>query len=183
MDDLPSSRRARFEALAADVYEPVQRYVRRRVDGAAVDDVVADTMLALWRRLDDIPSAAGLAWAYAVARRQVANHRRATKRHLRLVQRAGAQPTPTAPTDGPLDAELHAALADLPTADREILRLWAWEGLEAAAIGTALDLTANAAAIRLHRAKAKLRERLAPGRKDPAPSGHSHPASSKEERP
>ncbi|MGZ5374797.1 MAG: hypothetical protein ACXWDK_11075, partial [Aeromicrobium sp.] len=36
--------RERFEALASEVYEPIQRYVRRRVDPDAVDDVVSETL-------------------------------------------------------------------------------------------------------------------------------------------
>ena len=55
-----SLRRARFEALAAEVYEPLQRYVRRRIDAAAADDVVSDTLLVCWRRLDDVPDDAAL---------------------------------------------------------------------------------------------------------------------------
>jgi RNA polymerase sigma-70 factor, ECF subfamily len=179
---LDDTARMRFEALAAEVYEPVQRYVRRRVATDAVDDVVADTMMTLWRRLDAVPPNARLPWAYGVARRHVANHRRAAGRHLRLVRRAEAEPRPAPVDEGPLDPELHIALDALSDSDREILRLWAWEGLEAAEIGIALGLTPNAVSIRLHRAKRKLGENLEIARKNETSSGHSHRESSKEER-
>ena len=175
--------RQRFEALASEVYEPIQRYVRRRVHPDAVDDVVAETMLTLWRRLDEVPANARLPWAYGVARRHVSNHRRAGRRHLRLVNRVDSEPRPAPDADHPLDAELHTAISELGDADRELLHLWAWEQLEPAEIATVLGLTTNAVSIRLHRAKKKLGENLEIARKNEAASGHSHQESSKEERP
>lgn len=173
--------RLRFEALAAEVYEPIQRYVRRRVEPGAVDDVVSETMLTLWRRLDEVPATARLPWAYGVARRHVSNHRRAGRRHLRLVHRAEREPRPVPTGEAPLDAELHTALSELGDADRELLHLWAWEQLEPAEIATVLGLTSNAVSIRLHRAKKKLGENLEKARKNEQFSGHSHRESSKEE--
>lgn len=182
MHTTDSTRHERFEALAAEVYEPIQRYVRRRVDSPAVDDVVADTMLTLWRRLEDVPPHARLPWAYGVARRQIANHRRAVSRHLRLVRKAEAEPRLAPQPDGPLDVELHAALATLPDHEQELLRLWAWEQLEPAEIAVATGLTPNAVSIRLHRAKKRLSENLDVARKNETSSGHSHGEHSKEER-
>jgi RNA polymerase sigma-70 factor (ECF subfamily) len=48
-------REARFEALVRVVAQPVHRYLVRRTDADAVDDVLAETMLVLWRRVDDVP--------------------------------------------------------------------------------------------------------------------------------
>lgn len=180
----PSShpaRRGRFEALAAEVYEPLQRYARRRVAADEVDDIVSETLTTLWRRLDAVPEAA-LPWAYGVARRHIANHRRGVGRRLRLVRRVEAEPAPSADKEGPLDPELHAALDAMADGDREVLRLWAWEQLEPAEIAITLGMTPNAASIRLHRAKKKLGENLAEARKTDALSGHSHRESRKEER-
>lgn len=177
-----TKRRHRFEALAAEVYEPLQRYVRRRAPAQDVDDIVADTMLTLWRRLDDVPVDAGLPWTLGVARRQIANHRRSNGRRLSLALRIGSQPRPDPEDSNPLDPELEVALANLGEPDREILRLWAWQGMEAAEIGTALGITPNAAAIRLHRAKKKLGENLDLARKEEVASGHSHRRRREEER-
>jgi RNA polymerase sigma-70 factor, ECF subfamily len=178
------ARRERFEGLAAEVYEPIQRYVRRRADPDLVDDVVADTLLALWRRLDDVPPNARLRWAYGVARRTLSNARRANRRHLQLVRRIEVEPSPQAASDfdRSLDPDLHTALGRLGDSDRELLHLWAWEQLEPAEIAVALGLTPNAASIRLHRAKKKLGEILEEVRKDETSSGHSHRVKTKEER-
>jgi RNA polymerase sigma-70 factor (ECF subfamily) len=176
-------RRRRFEALAQEVYEPVQRYVRRRVSAPAVDDVVSETMLTLWRRLDDIPPADGLFWAYGVARRQIANHRRGAARHLRLLGRMAAEPVREQPGEHPLAPELESAMGKLGEQDQEILRLWAWEGLEPREIALMMGLTPNAVSIRLHRATVKLAGYFEIERKNETASGHSHRARRKEERP
>jgi RNA polymerase sigma-70 factor (ECF subfamily) len=172
-------RRARYEAVFATVYEPLQRYVRRRAPLLSADDVVADALLVLWQRLDDVPIEAAVPWAYGVARRCLANDRRGTRRRLALVDRMEAQPAPApTPPGTDRDDELDAALVSLPPDDQEILRLWAWEQLAPREIATVLDITANAASIRLHRAKAKLASRLE--RKVPSGAGHTGDASTEE---
>lgn len=124
-----------------------------------MDDVVAETLLVAWRRLDDVPPSP-LPWLYGVARRVLANHRRGEQRRERLAGRvataacADAVPTDTAVADDPV---VLAALAALVPRDQEVLRLAAWEGLTAAEIAVALDCSENAAALRLSRARRKLR--------------------------
>jgi RNA polymerase sigma-70 factor (ECF subfamily) len=161
------ARRTRFERVAAEVYEPLQRYLLRRTDQATADDVLGDVLLVLWRRLDDVPAEAALPWTYAVARRCLANARRSADRQERLVARLSAE-RPASQRD---DERLTAALAELPEDDRELLRLWAWEQLAPREIATVLGISANAASVRLHRAKRRLRNSLTGG-KDPGAPGH-----------
>jgi RNA polymerase sigma-70 factor (ECF subfamily) len=153
---------ARFRALAHEVGEPLRRYVARRADPSAVDDVVADVLLVLWRRLEDVPRENPLPWTYGVAKRCLSNHHRANQRHLRLVERL----TRLERRDegrlvvDPEHADVHAALARLRELDREVVLLWAWEGLAPREIATATGLTANAVSIRLHKAKKLLANHL-----------------------
>ncbi len=171
-------RRAQFAAAFQDVYEPLQRYVRRRAAPGDVDDIVADTLTVLWRRLDDMPPEQPLPWCYGVARRCLANHRRGAARRTALTERLGAQ-RPVADAE-PLqtDDALDAALATLGADDREIVRLWAWEGLPPREIGVVMSMSANAVSIRLHRAKRSLAALLRPavgdhaGGKESAMDGH-----------
>ncbi len=169
--------RARFEAVAAVVAEPVHRYALRRTDPETAKEVVADTLLVAWRRLDDIPPGAELPWCYAVARRCLANAERSARRQRGLVARITRLDPPEAalPQEPALpDLDLHRALAQLPESDRELLRLWAWEDLALREIAAVSGLTANAVSIRLHRARGKLAKALAtsaPPRKDNADSG------------
>ncbi|WP_430790677.1 RNA polymerase sigma factor [Actinoplanes sp. G11-F43] len=164
------SRRARFEALAPEVIDAVRRYLARRTDPATADDVLSETLLICWRRLDEIPEE-HLPWAYGVARNCLANAERGHRRQFRLAARISRLDPPPAVVDGPAppDGDLTAALRELTVKDAEILRLWAWEDLAPAEIAVAMGITANAASIRLHRAKQKLRDLL---RKNGCPAGH-----------
>ncbi len=164
----PADRQDRFSSVAAQVYEPLQRYLRRRVDDDLAEDVLADVLLVLWRRLDEIPADAALPWTYGVARRCLANAVRGAQRQDRLVARLAAE-RPTQPGGSSYDEALHVALASASDADRELLRLWAWEQLAPREIAVVLELSANAVSIRLHRALKRLREQL---RKDDRPAGH-----------
>ena len=164
-------RQARFEAVFDEVYEPLQRYLRRRCPAGDVDDVLNDVLATVWRRLDDVPTHAVLPWCYGVARRSLANQRRAGERRLRLVQRlAGRTEAPAAYAwTGPVDAPLERALEALGELDREVVRLWAWEQLEPRESAEVLGTTAGSVSVRLHRVRERLRSELA--RKDPAPAG------------
>ena len=160
----------RFEALARQLVDPLRRFLARRTDPETADDVLSDTLLVCWRRLDDVPEDP-LPWAYGVARNCLANALRSGRRQERVAAKLAAVDPPSevapAPDDG--DAGLSAALAALPETDAELLRLWAWEQLTPAEIAEVLEITANAVSVRLHRAKEKLREQL--GKSD-AGAGH-----------
>lgn len=174
------ARRDRFERVATEIYEPLQRFAKRRSSADVADDVVADTLLVLWRRLDEVAAGDELLWSYGVARRVLANHRRSATRKLRLVDRLISKTPPQSmealQDSGGSESEdhsaLHAAIATLADTDREVLTLWAWEGLEPRDMAIVLDISANAASIRLHRARENLRKEL-DRRKDPAAAGQS----------
>jgi RNA polymerase sigma-70 factor (ECF subfamily) len=172
VDPAAEDRRRRFEAVVAATYVPLQRYLRRRTDAASADDVLGDVLLVMWRRADDIPADAVLAWCYGVARGCLSNSVRARQRHLRLVRRLASDPSWQPPRVAAADPRLHDAMGGLPAKDLEILRLWAWEDLAPREIALVLGITANAASIRLHRATKRLKERVAADeRKDPARPG------------
>lgn len=168
--DPAGARRARFEELAPALVEPLRRFLARRTDPATAEDVLADTLLVCWRRLEEVPDEA-LPWAYGVARHCLANTERGERRQRRLAARIAVvdPPAEAAPEAAEPDEALLEALATLRPEDAELLRLSAWEQLTPAEIATVLEITPNAASIRLHRARAGLRERL---RKNPAGPGH-----------
>lgn len=168
-----TKRRRRFEAVADEVFEPLQRYLRRRTDVDTAQDVLSDVLLTVWRRLDDIPEGKTLPWCYGIARRTLANHLRGQRRHLRLVSRLEAEPSQTVvpdPAESGPDAELTQALSLLGEDDREMIRLWAWERLEPREIAPIMGITVNAATLRLSRARTRIGEHLA--RQDHTPVGH-----------
>lgn len=181
-------REKRFRSLAELIAEPVRRYLARRTDPATAAEVLNETLLVCWRRLDEVTGSSegsgsdeAVPWAIVVARNLLANAQRAERRRNRLVGKIIALDPPVSiiddtPRDGTGDADTTVeALARLRSADAELLRLWAWEGLESPQLATVLGISANAAAIRLHRAKARLRAELLDSRKpmkSARPAGH-----------
>ena len=152
-------RTARFGRLFDDCYQPLLAYARRRSVESDADDVVAEVLTVAWRRLDDIPDGMELPWLYGVARRTLANHHRGAGRRLRLLDRLGREPAPgaNAEDDGDL---VRAALQRLRPGDAEILRLTAWEGLTTSELSYLLECSENAVALRLSRARRRLRDQL-----------------------
>lgn len=184
-----AERERRMRNLVALVADPLRRYLRRRTDAATADDVIGDTLLVCWRRLDEVPDDA-LPWVIVVARQCLRNAQRAERRRTRLIGRIIAIDPPPAATDENLSASIvdgtaeatrvSTALAGLRRDDAEILRLWAWDELESPQIAVVLDIRANAAAVRLHRAKARLKQELL---KSGNPAGHvSHDEGSEDAR-
>lgn len=174
------TRRDRFEEVAPGLVEPLRRFLARRADAATADDVLGDTLLVCWRRLEELPDEP-LPWAYGVARNCLANAQRGARRQQRLAARVATVDPPVSSQPGPGDADhgaghgaghdtgLDEALARLRPDDAELLRLWAWEQLTPGEIATVLDITTNAASIRLHRAREKLGAEL---RKTQGSAGH-----------
>jgi RNA polymerase sigma-70 factor (ECF subfamily) len=167
----------RFEGLFRDHHVAVVAYVRRRAPQDAVDDIVGETFLVAWRRLDHVP-AEQLPWLLAVARNVLATHHRGVVRRRALTLRLGragsgqAEPPPADRLETGDDARLTAALARLAPKDREALTLIAWDGLQPHEAALVLCESAGAFRVRLHRARRRLRglleERPEPAR--PAPS-------------
>ena len=154
-------REERFSTLASQVSEPLRRYVARRTDQDTAQDVLAEALVVLWRRLDDVPADNPLPWCYAVTRGCLANATRAARRQRRVVQRLTLVQSRDCFEPVLDDADLYDALGRLSEQDRELLRLWAWEQLAPQEIAVVLGVTPNAARIRLHRARARLRQLLA----------------------
>lgn len=177
----PQERKARFDVVADEVFEPLQRYLRRRATFHDADDVLDDVLLTIWRRLDDVPADAVLPWSYAVARRALSNHRRAAFRQHRLISRLTATAPSPAMVD-PIGADEHPELVDamgqLSEDDREVLRLWAWEQLEPREIAIVLGRTPNAVSVRLTKAKKRLAVEMSG--KDSARAGHKRDEHTKE---
>jgi RNA polymerase sigma-70 factor (ECF subfamily) len=169
-----TSAKSKFNRIAEEVYEPLQRYLLRRAPRPDAEDALSEILLTVWRRLDDAPVDRALPWCYGIARRTLANQRRGQRRTQRLVERLQSEPAEHQPDPGDAlgDPHLEHALQQLNDQDQEIVRLWAWEQLEPREIAIALEISPNAAALRLSRAKKKLSQEMA--RQDRRPAGHKH---------
>ncbi len=163
VESMHNERRTRFEGVIAEVGEPLRRFLARRTDMETAQDVLAESFLVIWRRLEDTPGDAVLPWCYAVARNCLANEQRSARRQRGLVARIALMSPPPLVDQTPdlPDPELHQALGALRPQDRELITLWAWEDLRPTEIAAVLGITANAVNIRLHHARGRLAELLA----------------------
>jgi RNA polymerase sigma-70 factor (ECF subfamily) len=155
------------------IYRFSMKMCRRPEDA---QDVLQDTLLAMARSLRDFRGAASVStWLYTIARSFCIKKRRRSKfapsAELSLENEAegsaAAVPDPgRAPDEAAAGREIGAllqrAIASLDSHQREVLVLRDVEGLPAAEVAEVLGLGVEAVKSRLHRARAALRERLAP---------------------
>jgi DNA-directed RNA polymerase specialized sigma24 family protein len=55
----------------------VLAYARRRTDPGTAEEIVVDVFVVAWKRSADVPETEPVLWLYGVARRLLANARRA----------------------------------------------------------------------------------------------------------
>ena len=145
-------RRARFDELYRELAPRVAGYCRRRTDPEEAREVLAETFLIAWRKLESIPEDAPLPWLLATARRVLANRRRAHR---------GTEPMPESRAPDHADGvagllDLQRAFAQLSGEDRDTVALIAWDGLTVAEAAVVAGCTAGTFSVRLHRARKRL---------------------------
>jgi RNA polymerase sigma factor (sigma-70 family) len=162
----------RFHRLYRAYFRPVQAYAVNRLGPVdEVADVVAEVFMTAWRRLADVPPPPGdRFWLYGTARRVISRRHRSASRRDKLIHRLAADRRQAGqhdeghfagPAQDPAQERLLAAIARLKPADREALLLVHWEQLTYAEAAQTLGCSVNAVGIRVHKAKARLRELLA----------------------
>lgn len=141
----------------------VAAYVRRRVTDGAADDIVGTVFVkavAAARRPGAAPRHLK-PWLLSIARNAVIDHYRARDTEHRALQRPelASQSTVPPPTvdDDPV---IGRALARLDSHDRELLLLVGWEQLSHREIARVLSCSRATVAVRLHRARGRLRDVL-----------------------
>jgi RNA polymerase sigma-70 factor (ECF subfamily) len=161
-----SDSRQVFAGLWASHHTAVLAYARRRSPADTAEEVTAATFSVLWRRIDD-PPVDPLPWLYAVARKELANHRRGEARRQAVIGRLSRRFSPSGSDVAPDAAgstvdrtNARAALRRLGRADREVLMLVAWEGLDPPRAAVALGVSEATFAVRLHRARRRLESEL-----------------------
>jgi RNA polymerase sigma-70 factor (ECF subfamily) len=159
---------------ARDLLAFFTRRVRHPEDAA---DLLANTLLVLWRRVQGIPKDDTQArmWMYGVANRVLSEHRRGTVRRSVLSDRLRHE---LAHDHGAPDLEaaldVRAALERLDPFDAEIIRLVHWEGFTQAEVAAILGRRPGTIRSRYHRARTQLKGFLADA-VDPQPSpGAAH---------
>lgn len=136
----------------------VLAYALRRLGSQdAAEDIVSETFLIVWRKVDEIPSEP-LPWLLGIARRVLSHHYRSRRSQMaleaRLEQTARCLTDLTAPMEdlGEL-RQLLMTLRSLSEGDQEALALVDWEGLGNREAAFVLGITPVTFAVRLHRAR------------------------------
>lgn len=146
--------------------DQVYAYARRRVGATDARDVVSEVFAVAVAKRAKVPDDA-LPWLYRTAWNVIANHWRAEERRARLVvavTESGDPAVDVVERDALLDA-----LAALSDADREVLMLTAWEGLDAQAAARVVGCSAATFTVRLYRARRRLEQALQTEGKEVAP--------------
>lgn len=148
-----------MEALFRRHYRDVAAYVRRRAEPHLVEDVVAETFLVAWRRLDEVPANAR-PWLLGVARKTLATQHRSAARRRSLLAKLERTGTAVERGEQPNESGIAEALMRLTEKDREAITLVAWEGLSPNEAARVVGQSPAAFRVRLYRAKRRLRQRL-----------------------
>jgi RNA polymerase sigma-70 factor (ECF subfamily) len=129
-------------------------------------DVVAETFLQAWRRLEQAPEGGAVRlWLYGIARKVLANHLRGKRRYqrlgIRLAEAATADAARFDVTSPDGSGSVAAAFGRLRPDDQNILALVAVEGLTPKEMADVLRCSATAVRVRLHRARGRFARQLA----------------------
>lgn len=139
------------------------RYFERRTDRDAAADLLAETMLAAWKREQDHPEDAEATrmWLFGIARNALKNAERGQRRRHRLASKLKSMLRPEyvsqAADDG---AEVRDAVRRLEPELGELIRLVHWDGFSIADAGQVLGLPPSTARGHYQRAKEQLRAAL-----------------------
>lgn len=150
-----------FNAVFRALLPEVSKFLARRVAAEDVEDLAADLFELAWSKRSQIQPGLELAWLYKSARYLIANHYRKQSGRTRILATL-REPVaaPSAESIAVADLELAELWRQLSAKDQEVLALWSFEGLEISDIARVLEVSENAANIRLSRARAALRAKL-----------------------
>lgn len=159
-------RERTFRSLYEAVYPDLLRFVQRRAPHDHAEDVVADALLVVWRRLDELPRRQddARAWVFGITRNVLLNEHRGEQRRRALgVRLADTSPTvpPDADAEGVLSAlDVSVAWGRLSETHQEAIALAAFDELSAPQAAAVLGISPVAFRLRLSRARRTLRLHL-----------------------
>lgn len=167
MSDVPSDDERAFEQLFHDTRRDLLGYLVRRTESTEdAADMLAETYLIAWRKLEGIPTGGqARLWLFGVARNLLLQGASRQRSRNALIERLATElhitPVPQAIEDDRSEV-LRVALAQLPANQREVVLLTAWEGLTPSQIATVTGAPATLVRVRLHRARTRLKHDLGP---------------------
>ena len=147
-----------FTEIYRQLLPQISKYLARRVSPPDVEDIASRIFEIAWTKRSEAPKGFELPWLYRIAGFVVANHRRSQKAKESFMSLF--RPKDSAPSAEDIalsDFSLSEAWAKLTPAERQVISLSSFEGLDNADSARVLEISTNAFALRLSKAKAKLR--------------------------
>lgn len=165
---VPSGSRS-LEQVAGELSVPLLRYLGRYVgDHALAEDLLQETLLRIGHGLPGFAGRASLqTWAFSIATRVAADHYRKPANRVRIVEVDESVQLPGG--DSPVDSRLvidemsscvREVIDSLPEDYRAAMVLHDLEDRTAVEVAAICDCSVATAKIRIHRARARLREAL-----------------------
>lgn len=164
-----------FDEIHSEYRRPIQSYLLRVTQSqAAAEDLTQETFLRVHRSLADFRGDASIrTWVYRVATNAARDHfRRKPARETVSSEDAGLEDRavddttplpPQAAAQWEMSDCVQRYILRLPPTYRSVLVLYEYQGLKAREIAEVLGCSLQNAKIRLHRARAKLKEAMEAG--------------------
>ena len=138
-------------------------YFERRTASADAADLLSETMLTAWRRIDDLPKddIEARMWLFGVARRILANAERAAVRRWKLAERLrGHLATHPHTHDDAQAIDVRDAVRRLPDDLRDLIGLVHWEGFTLEEAARIIGIPPSTARGRYRNARRRLADML-----------------------
>ncbi|ASU80602.1 hypothetical protein CDG81_22630 [Actinopolyspora erythraea] len=152
-----------FTGVYEGHYDAVRRYLLRRLgEPSTSEELTQEVFVIAWRRRTRAPEHC-LPWLYGIARRVLANDRRASRSRPEAVALPGddvLRDRRGDPEGAAVSTDAHRAMSTLSEPDREILRLIGWEELGVGEAARVLGCARGTARVRLFRARRRLAKAL-----------------------
>ena len=153
------------DAVSANERDLLRYFLRRIPNPADAAEAHGELLMTAWRLHRRLPHDRTQArmWLFGIAHNVLRSARRASARHTAAMQtfideaRTLPMPQPEAEI-----VELRDAIASLPPAEAELVRLIYWDGFKSHEAAAILGINASTARSRLTRAKARLHTLLRP---------------------
>jgi RNA polymerase sigma factor (sigma-70 family) len=153
-----------LDRLLRRLQPDIRRYARRQCHrGSAIEDVVQEALLVVYRRVGNVRDAQAMAaWVMRIVARLCMLPALMLMRGAeQLTHQHEAEHFARIPQDD-LRIDLVRALESLPAIYRQVILLRDMEQLTIGEVAVGLDITREAAKSRIHRARALVREYLQP---------------------
>ncbi len=159
-----------FEGVFRRHYQPIRRYLQRRLGSDVGEELGAQTFLVAFERRAsyDMAYPSARPWLFAIATNLLRHHARDEQRHREILQRESRLSLGVMAADDDRMIIAHTiplvfdALASLDERDREALLLYGIADLSYEDIASVLAIPKGTVRSRIHRARRILREHLPP---------------------